>query len=108
MLNESSDSKFLTRKWNIVNDQSNANCDVGNKIIFSPFINCITKTDGTTTDDTEDLDLVIPMYNKLEYSSNYSETTDSLWFYSKDEATNLMLILGMILLSNVSIIRLDY
>ena len=29
----------------------------------------------------------MPMYNLIEYSSNYSETTASLWFYSKDEAT---------------------
>ena len=28
------------------------------------------------------------MYNLIEYSSNYSETTESLWFYSKDKATN--------------------
>ena len=28
------------------------------------------------------------MYNLIEYSSNYSKTTGSLWFYSKDEATN--------------------
>ena len=28
------------------------------------------------------------MYNLLEYSLNYSDTTGSLWFYSKDEATN--------------------
>ena len=28
------------------------------------------------------------MYNLIEYSSNYSETTWSLWTYSKDEATN--------------------
>ena len=26
-------SKFLTKNWNIVNDQSNANHDVGNEII---------------------------------------------------------------------------
>ena len=30
----------------------------------------------------------MPMYNLIEYSSNYSETTGSLWFYSKDEGTN--------------------
>ena len=38
----------------------------------------------TTIDDAEDLDLVMPMmpmYNLIEYSSNYSETTGSLWFY---------------------------
>ena len=34
----------------------------------------------TTIDDAEDLDLVMPMYNLIEYSSNYSETTGSLWF----------------------------
>ena len=28
------------------------------------------------------------MYNYLEYSSNYSDKTGSLWFYSKDEAIN--------------------
>ena len=28
------------------------------------------------------------MYNLIEYSSNYSETTGSLWFYSKHKATN--------------------
>ena len=47
----------------------------------------ITKIDEITTDDAEDLDLAIPMCNLIEYSTNYSETTGSLWFYSKDEAT---------------------
>ena len=28
------------------------------------------------------------MYNLIDYSSNYSETTGRLWFYSKDEATD--------------------
>ena len=35
LLNESSDSKFVTNKWNIVNDQLNANYNVGNKIIIA-------------------------------------------------------------------------
>ena len=34
-MNESSDSKFMIRKWNTVNDQSNMNQDVGNDIIYS-------------------------------------------------------------------------
>ena len=45
------------------------------------------KIDETTIDDVEDLDLVMSMYNLIEYSSNHSETMGSLWFYSKDEAT---------------------
>ena len=43
---------------------------------------------GTTIYDAEDLDLVMSMYNLIEYNCNYSETTGSLWFYFKDEATN--------------------
>ena len=38
LLNEASDSKFLTGKSNIVNDQSNANYDVGNEIIYNTEI----------------------------------------------------------------------
>ena len=34
-LNGTSDSKLVTRKWNIVIDQSNANYDVGNEIIYN-------------------------------------------------------------------------
>ena len=33
LLNEASDSKFVTRKWNIVNDQSNINYHAGNEIV---------------------------------------------------------------------------
>ena len=54
----------------------------------APFTKYITKIDETTIDDAENLDLVMPMYNLIEYSSNYYETTGSLWFYSKDEAAN--------------------
>ena len=54
----------------------------------APFTKCITKIDETTIDDAEDLDLVMPMYNLIEYSANYSETTRILWFYSIDEAIN--------------------
>ena len=52
---------------------------------YVPYIPTI---DETATEDAEDLDLVIPMYNLIEYSSNHSERTGSSWLYSKDEATN--------------------
>ena len=54
----------------------------------APFIKCTTKIDETTVDDAEDLDFVMPMHNLIDYSSNYSETTASLGFYSNDEATD--------------------
>ena len=52
------------------------------------FTKCKAKIDERTIDEAEHLDLVMPMYNLIEYSSNYSETTGSIWFYSKDEATD--------------------
>ena len=67
----------------------------------APFTECITKIDGTTIDEAEDLNLVTPTYNLLEYSSNYSDMTDRLWCYSKDEATNLILILRIIIILNL-------
>ena len=45
------------------------------------FINCITKINGIKVDNAEDLDVVIPMYNLLEYSQNYKKTRGSLWNY---------------------------
>ena len=35
-----------------------------------PFVNCISKINGVKTDNAEDLDVVMPMYNLLEYSKN--------------------------------------
>ena len=35
LLDEQNDSKFTTKKLKIVNDQSNANCDIGNEIIYN-------------------------------------------------------------------------
>ena len=55
---------------------------------MSYSLNVSKKIDGTTIDDAEDLYLVMPMYNLIEYSSRSSETTGSLWFYTKDEATS--------------------
>ena len=44
----------------------------------APFINCISKVTGIKIDNAEDLDVVMPMYNLLEYSQNYKKTTGSL------------------------------
>ena len=46
------------------------------EVIFknnAPFINCISKINGIKIDNTEDLDVVMPMYNLLEYSKNYKK-----------------------------------
>ena len=51
----------------------------------APFINCISKFNGIKIDNPEDFDLVMPMYNLLEYSKNYTKTTGNLWNYYRDE-----------------------
>ena len=54
----------------------------------APFINCISKVNGVKIDNAEDLDVVMPMCNLLEYSKNYKKTTGSLWNYYRDEPSN--------------------
>ena len=51
----------------------------------APFISCISKINNTLIDNAEDLNIVIPMNNFIEYSKNYSKTTGSLWNYYRDE-----------------------
>ena len=56
----------------------------GKRLVFknnAPFIDCISKINGVKIDNAEDLDIVMPMYNLLEYSKNYGKTTGSLWNY---------------------------
>ena len=54
----------------------------------APFINCNSKINGVKIDNAEDLDVVIPMYNLLEYSKNYKKTTGSLWNYYRDKPSD--------------------
>ena len=50
-----------------------------------PFINCISEINNTQIDNTKDIDIVMPMYNLIECSDNYSKTSRSLWQYYRDE-----------------------
>ena len=57
-------------------DYSDAYIVVKGRIYVSaPFRSCITKINSTLIDNAEDLDTVVPMYNLLEYSQNYSMTS---------------------------------
>ena len=47
----------------------------------APFVTCISKLNNTLTNNAEDLDVIMPMYNLLEYSKYYSKTTGSFWNY---------------------------
>ena len=51
----------------------------------APFTNCISEINNTQVDNAKDIDIVMPMYNLIEYSDNYAKTTRSLWQYFRDE-----------------------
>ena len=54
----------------------------------APFVSCITRINGELIEDADDLDIVMPMYNLLEYSKNYRKTIGSLYNYYRDELSN--------------------
>ena len=51
----------------------------------APFINCISEINNTQVHNAKDIDIVMPMYNLIEYSDNNVKTTGSLWQYFGDE-----------------------
>ena len=120
-------SKFRTRNWTEINDESRGAYNVNSQIKFkttmlksslcdysdayilvkgtitiagagadaaareaderdkvvifkncAPFTNCISAINNTQIDNAKDIDIVMPMYNLIEYSDNYAKTTGSL------------------------------
>ena len=51
----------------------------------TPFVSSITGINNELIEDADDLDIVMPMYNLLEYSKNYRKTIGSLYNYYRDE-----------------------
>ena len=66
------------------NDNTNFNKELTLKN-NAPFISCISKINGELVENAEDLDIVMPMYNLLEYSDNYQDSTGSLYQFKIDE-----------------------
>ena len=50
----------------------------------APFTKCKSKINNKGIDNAADIDIVLPMYNLMEYSDNYSKTSGSLCQYYKD------------------------
>ena len=53
-----------------------------------PFVSCITRINGELTEDADDLDIVMSMYNLLEYSKSYRKTIGLLYSYYRDELSD--------------------
>ena len=85
-----SDAYILVKGTITVNNtaaQGAAANNTNKKVIFkncAPFTNCISEINNTQIDNANDIDIVKPMYNLIEYSDNYAKTTGSLWQYCED------------------------
>ena len=82
----SDDYVWVKGKITVTNPNDNANF---NKELTlknnAPFILCISKINGELGENAEDLDIIMPIYNLLEYSKNYGKTSGSLFNYYRDE-----------------------
>ena len=124
---DNENSKFATKKWYVIDSESNGNyshhnpikfltksiesslCDysdayilvTGNitvnggnentKVAFkncAPFEKYRTEINETFVDEADFINITMPMYNLIEYSDNYSDTSGSLWQFKRDEITN--------------------
>ena len=109
LLNDSEklNSKFVTRKWYIINDQNNGQygigndndstikfetkvikpnlCDYSDVYILVTFI-LATHINDEHVENAENLDIIMPMYNLIEYSDNYADSAGSLHQFKRDES----------------------
>ena len=85
-----SDAYIHIKETTTVNNAAAEDADANNtnkKVIFkncAPFTKCISEVNNTNEDDAKDIYIVMPMYNLIEYSDDYSKTSGSLWQYCKD------------------------
>ena len=88
-----SDAYILVKGTITVRNPAAAGVDANNtnkKVIFknyAPFTSCVSRINNTQIDDAQYTDLVMPMYNLIEYSDNYSKTSGILWKYCTDVLT---------------------
>ena len=67
---------------------------------------CRTEINNTFVDYADFINIAMPMYNLIEYSDNYSDTSGSLWQFKRDEIegdVDLMIIIFQIIRHHLSI-----
>ena len=124
---DNENSRFATKKWYIIDSESNGNysqndqikfltrsmesslCDYSDAYILvtgnisvtpnnaatqvtfkncASFGKCRTEINETFVDEATHINITMPMYNLIEYSGNYSDTSGSLWQFKRDEIIN--------------------
>ena len=69
---------LLTMNQNITVPGGNANANAAFKNC-APFKGCRTEMNLTFANKIEHINIAMPMYNLIEYSDNYSDTSGSKW-----------------------------
>ena len=57
----------------------------------APFKKCSTEIDGTLVNETDFINITMPIYNLIEYSDNYSDTSGSFWDFKRDEIDKMQM-----------------
>ena len=79
-----SDAYILVKGKITADNTAAAHADANNtnkKLIFkncAPFTDCISEINNTQVDNVKYIDIVLPIYNLIEHSNNYSKTCGSL------------------------------
>ena len=78
-----SDAYILFKGTMSIAAQEGDNPNNGDKeVVFkdrASFTDCISKINNTQTDNSKDIYVVMPMYNSMKHSNDYSETSRTLW-----------------------------
>ena len=70
------------------NDAAKRVDEINKGVMFkncAPFTDCKSEINNIQIDNAKDTNIVIPMYNLIEYSDNYSKPSGCLWQYYRDE-----------------------
>ena len=80
--------------------------DAATQVIFkncAPFEKCITEINENFIDEAGFINITMPMYNLIECSDNYSDTSGSLWQFKRDERIDNADVTNVIMLLHLNI-----
>ena len=72
----------------VIGDITAAGGDANTGVAFkncAPFTKCITHINDDQVHNADNLDIIMSLYNVIEYSDNHSDTSGSLWQLKRDE-----------------------
>ena len=75
---------LVTGDITVVNDDGNTKVAFKNS---APFTKCVSHINDKQINTAGNLDIIMPIYNLIEYSDSYSDTFRSLWQFKRDESS---------------------